>query len=90
MEENKTNMWKNFGTILMIIGFILGVLISVLFYYSSKPKQKIEPYYDWICSREYAYEGTYWITCKKYICFDMYGKKYCKYLNDELKLELMK
>jgi len=51
-------------------------------------QKKVEPYEEWICD-EYAYQGDYWVSCKKYVCVKLRGVKYCKYLEEELKMRRM-
>ena len=80
--------WDSF-----FLGVILGITLAAAIVYfttQSQPSTILEPTYKWKCSKPYIYQGNYWITCEKYVCFKVENKNFCKYLGDKLKLELVR
>jgi len=80
--------WDSF-----FLGVILGITLTTIILCFTTPKPPVtilKPTYNWKCSEPYVNEGSYWITCEKFVCFRIKGKDFCKSLGDKLKLELVR
>ena len=75
-----------------LLGFIIGgiVVSFIITQYPQQPATIVEPTYNWKCSEPYAKEGSYWITCEKFVCFSVGGKDFCKSLGEKLELEVVR
>jgi len=73
-----------------VFGFLIGGFLVGFIIYPRQQSTVLKPTYKWKCTEPYIYQGNYWITCEKYVCFEIKNKNFCKSLGDKLKLELVR